>query len=598
LAQSPPSKTGVFPLQSENRPPLTTQVEDDSLKRVLERMKKKLAESEAESDSLRGRTTFLKLLLKEAKRDLAEQKQRLENALAKNSDLENTLLTQSSQLKELSETGASGEIARAELKEAKNQEERLKQRLEKYLDLLSMREKQLATFKEYQLRFQKAQETIKVLETDYKAASEELAIYKERQYTQDVSIEEKKKHGEQLERAIQFLRERNEEAQLESRNLEEELVIAQSTLDETKKQFKIIQDEAISLKSALSESEETLNAKHAEIDDLKDEKERLFRQNQSLQTEVDEFKNRLDHKQNEIERLKKEMNEKARDCELKAMQIEDLVRRLSTHESVIAEKEKEISETLEAFSEADEETKALAQQFSELKRLIAERESERNELKVQLDEMKALELTLRETITRFETDNRELVHEKKVLEEELKELGRKHEESESKAQLAKQHLGKKVKESTLLSETLEKNTKEHNEIHMQLKEAQNRLSLLQKNQEMHFIEKQQFEGKIRETALIGEAKARDLEERCTKLQQSLERVEEENRNLRQQKEKFDQLQNLLTNLGPSSMPPPQAIQEEALPPPPQSTEPDKATPYKNLFDYNQHKPKTKSNFFD
>lgn len=856
------------------------------LKRRLEKMKTRLAESEAEASLLRGQETFFKKLIQTSKDELDAQRRRLEELLSKNAILERDSLQLKEKLKEASYSTASSSKALNEnqqllldLKEAKNQEERLKQRLEKYLNLLSLREKQLSTFRDYQTSFQKAQETIKHLESELSLRSSELSSSKSRIEQQEAVLEEKKKHGQQLERAIHFLRERNEEAQLETKNLEEELQASQSLLDETRRLLKDANAALNDLKRELqrSESEKELLAKEAnaltaeldncrtsivsvkeennslleqnrdlagrvhelvkeqegkhsllvscqtEIEALKKEKERVLRQHQASAKEVDDFKNRLEFKQQELERLRKEGADLATENQEKTAQIASLKAELARQQEEKAALIRSEAETRQSLLESEEERKLLEGQFKELKRCVLdagetkemlstevqeknrvierlgqELESYRDEVlqyqSVQaevvnlkdlnreteeklktaladaersfhrqealereiesLHEIKAstdaelaslrgkLEKTaeaLRETETHREdlfqeksrlidevrsahekaaevleqkeeehlraknyeailnekssliaalqeqiqelkyqhdTKSRDLDKsesatsflqkelmdkqreleqtqaevldkiksieelrgslsrmglERKALDDEIRELKKRCEEGEAKAQHAQQHLGKKVREATLLAEALETNKRELESLQSGIKETETRLAKMQKEHTANTQEREAIEAKLKEATHSFDQRVKDWEAKYFKMHEACLRLEEQNRALRQQKEKFDQMQSLLTSLGtvmgaPVGITQPASLiqektQQEPLPveipfsrpiiteevrrqqleparEEPAKEEPPKQTPYKNLFDFNPPQPKMKSNFFD
>lgn len=584
-------------------PPLNLKEVCLDLKRRLEHMKVRLAESEAESGSLRGHELFLKLLLRENKQSLEDLQKRLEKALARNEILQDKI----DQLKGVSTPQENEEIQALtdQVKEAKNQEERLKQRLEKYADLLVAREKQLLAFKDYQTRFQKAQETIRVLELNLKEKEEELSAVIHSQYTQNSQFEEKKKQIEQLERAIQFLRERNEESQLETKNLEEELLTLQGLLDETKSALKEALDSIDELKKALIAADEFKK----ELHDIKGEKEKVIRHAGCLQKEIEEFKNRLDHKQQEIEKFKKESQDKSRDCDDKSHQIIQLNGKNSLLHEEIAHKEWEIVQAKEALMAAEEETLALQGQFAELKYSLKQEQSDRIDIQ---KNFKSTQEELLEKIKEQEEMRGQLMRlnlERKGQEDTLLELKRKHDESESNAQNAKQHLGKKVKETTLLAETLEKTAKEQQELHTRLKTIEAELTDAKKALDVQTQEKCQLEKRFETALSSSEMKVREWEDKYFKLQEGLKQSEEENRQLKEQREKFEKLQTLLTSLGGAIGHPvgitalPDLIPEEPkIEPPtvislPQEENP-KSAPYKNLFDYNPQKSKIKSDFFD
>lgn len=492
-----------------------------NLKRKLERMKLRLAKNEGEIESLRGHDLFLRNWLKENKREIATLASRFEKALKENARLEYECQT----------------LRNKRAPAADNQEERLKEHLKKTLDLLSARERQLATFQEYHKNSQKTQDTLKGLEIELGEKNKELDTLLERLKKNDAEVEEKRKHNEQLERAIQFLRERNEEAQLETKNLEEELLTSQSLLDEAKRLFKDREQEA-------AESEEEMQALRKQFSALKT---CVFEANDAkvaIAKSVHEMAARLDEETKQREELSSLL-------EIQTKELEKSKDATAFLQNELIDKQKELES-------AQEE--------------ILDKIKGQEELSLQLSR---------------------LGMEKKGHENELSDLRRKLLDATGEAELAKQHLGKKVKESTLLAEAFEKNSREFKEMTIQLKEAENALRELQIKQEHYDDEKLEVERKIQEASTF-EAECKAWEEKYKKIKESYLSLEEENKALKAQKEKYDKLQTLLASLGTPDLAEEKVeeAQNEGDPSPP------KQTPYKNLFDYNQHKPKMKSNFFD
>ena len=186
---------------------------------------------------------------------------------------------------------------------------------------------------------------------------------------------------------------------------------------------------------------------------------------------------------------------------------------------------------------------------------------------------------------------------------------------------------KKVKETTVMSEKIEEQKHQLLDLQKNIAQTQQRATGLQQSLEVHLTEKQKIEEKLQATIVEIEDQTRKWEEKYFHMCQQWERTEAQNNDLRKQKEKLDQLESILSNIGtvmkhsaaaPSQ--PTESIPPAPTPPPPTPTPPpphqkeseshaeesaiaplrEEAPPPQspNLFDIYRQQQKPKRNLFD
>lgn len=224
------------------------------------------------------------------------------------------------------------------------------------------------------------------------------------------------------------------------------------------------------------------------------------------------------------------------------------------------EKEQEISQ---------KEIKTFQNDILELNQKYIEKENEIYNLTHKLDEItsskahlerkyeeinafsKQNEMTLEDLKREHQSIHNEktrLENEKNKLESEIAQWKRKADESESKAQIAQQHLAKKVKETALLSEELDKKGKKNGELQQILTSTQHQINESRKNAETYLQEKRRLEDKIKELSAKMDSEKENWERKYGQVYKQLQDSYLENQKLLKQKNKLDQMQSILNNL--------------------------------------------------
>lgn len=229
-------------------------LDPEKLKRLVVVLKKKQEAAQAslneyieETKILKGQQNLLKQLLEQAHRDHEKTRTELENY--KNSlnehhsnpetlqkletalgDLRNsqTALRQTQNDLTAAQEMLDSERATAELQ---------KVRLDKLMLALKERDKRIAELQHFGLSYRKALEERQNLETALEQESTDRHLASEDKERIATELKESRQHSEQLQRVIQYLRERQEEATLESKQLEEEYLRAQENISALRQQL-------------------------------------------------------------------------------------------------------------------------------------------------------------------------------------------------------------------------------------------------------------------------------------------------------------------------------------------------------------------------
>lgn len=175
--------------------------------------------------------------------------------------------------------------------------------------------------------------------------------------------------------------------------------------------------------------------------------------------------------------------------------------------------------------------------------------SRQTELEAKIQSHQETLLHKEKQIEELRTRASQLVQEKHINEDELNKARRRADDSDAKAQMAHQHLAKKVKETAILSEKIEEQKGQLLELQKQHGLMQQRATDLQHSLEMHLSEKQKIEEKLQTTIVEIETQTRKWEEKYFHMCQQWERTEAQNTDLRKQKDKLDQLESILSNIG-------------------------------------------------
>lgn len=153
-----------------------------------------------------------------------------------------------------------------------------------------------------------------------------------------------------------------------------------------------------------------------------------------------------------------------------------------------------------------------------------------------------------EIVSRVETEKQQLIQDKRVLENEIISLKATHHEQEMRIKIAQQHLAKKVKETTQMSEKLEEQKIQLIELQNAMVHIKAKNEELSQNMEQHLLQDRRMQEQVKEAAKSAEAQVSKWEEKYFVLCEKWQETESRNKDLRSFEEKYHQLQNSINNL--------------------------------------------------
>lgn len=371
-----------------------------------------------------------------------------------------------------------------------------------------------------------------------------------------------RKHASNLEQVIQNLRTKTHEKDakhIDHESLENiatlraQLQEAQSEIETFSKQYR---EEKESKQECLFELEaiqgqfkelkkQVLEARAAK--DLADEvKNAAEKQTSSLQAQLmqkTEVLNELDREIKSIKELLHEGMKQAKTIEKEYLEaIDDKVSATSANEQLsknLRQSQEEIRLLKEQLSDANEREQLMQSETAhQLDQIVRQRDQYKNQLKDSIDTLE----TLRRHFNEVEKSH-------KSLDEQLKKSEILIREQEHEIKTAHQHLAKKVKETTILSENLE-------DLKLRLMEAQksheldkNRINEFKNKLDHQVIEEKRLQEKIHEAQKHAEEQMNKWEEKFFTLMEKLQQAEARNKELLALEDRHNQMQALLAGLG-------------------------------------------------
>ena len=338
---------------------------------------------------------------------------------------------------------------------------------------------------------------------------------------------------EELEQRFQLSQQRLHESTQElhkTQNEKQELFLEMQALQS---QFSV-------LKNKLLEGQESLKTAHKEKRQLEihlTDKTQLFN---GLESEVSSIKQALSkgmHEAKDIEgRYLGVVNEKA-SLYNKSLQLEQLLERHNSEISTLQQQLKEGVKKEEALRLQLEQLESTLQQrhqgfLSELQKRINDLESNLQKHHVQLHEKEQ----------EIENNNNQIVRltqEKQRLEDSLLNVTRYQDEQDSRIKVAQQHLGKKVKEVTLLNEKIEMQQAQISESQASLNQLRTKMDEMQSSFEQQLQQEKRHQEQLHETIRFAEGQVIKWEEKYLKTYEKLKAFEE----------KQHQIQVLFSSLG-------------------------------------------------
>ncbi len=352
-------------------------------------------------------------------------------------------------------------------------------------------------------------------------------------------LEASRQRIEQLERVIPYLRERNNEANLETEQLRDELSESRHL---NEKLSSILQEKETSINLQLEQHIRNLNTECAE----------LMKEKVNLEHQILNLHTHINHQSKYLIELK--------------IKLQDQLLSNKANETLLLEKERSLIEKENQSSElklqikrlenVEQEKKSLQERYESLQEewkkisLLFEKAQEvRIKTESQLNEM---ERTLREQLSLFneKVDQYSILQqEKERVEAEFHSLKTQREEAESCLKIAQQHLAKKVKEATLLTEKIEQMQFQLNDNLHKIESYKSQTLQLQATVDQRQGNESRLQDQLKDTVKNFELQNVKWEEKYYKVHDRWQECENRISQLQKVEEKHYQMQNILSNLG-------------------------------------------------
>lgn len=407
---------------------------------------------------------------------------------------------------------------------------RYKQRLEQFAHALQERDRRIAELQLFEYRLKKTGERSINLENQIASSQAALKTLQEEKEAAERNLDDSQQHGKQLERVIQFLRERAETGRLELRQVQTELTAAQETI------AKLMQksEETAAFQDALQFQ---IKYEQASKQELTDELAAIHQQWAQLQHAARHTKSQNAQTAQLIasllaERQQLEIALLAKDNEL------------TLFEHNFQKFKKEISTQQARYNTAVNGNIAAVLQAIRMREELLIQEDEIEELHRQRQEDRAIIAALQKFQQHYE--------------DSLAATTSQRAEKEAELKIAQQHLAKRVKEATLLSERNETLHREIAELQKKAAEAQSSASALQHALEEQKQAEKSAQERFAENMKVTEGLVGAWEAKYQQIYDRWQEAEARNHALKAIEEKQIQMQALLHNLsaltGSSAMP--------------------------------------------
>ncbi len=600
----------------------------DKLKKVVVALKKKQELTEAnlndsleENKILKGQQNLLKQLLEQAHQEHEKTRAALEHqasdpyAFQKLDETAAELRNAQAALRKVQQELAS---AKDTLEAEKAANELQKNRLEKFATAIKERDKRIGELQQYETSFRKALD-----QKQHTEAALEQESFDKRSLTSEKEkaiqeLAESKQHSEQLQRVVQHLRERQEEAILESNQLKEEFQHAQQTIALLKQEYQNAQsivdqaqNEGLSAQRCQRNAEDELQALQEQFKQLKARTIAVQQELQNKERALISAYQIIDQIKFDRQNLQREMEEKR--------PLEDQLQNALASLTALQRLSDEQQETLASFQLQDEAwqrhnatlEQALEAAHQQLREQTAQLEERyyalEDQYKLSLVTIKSLEGHA-ELYQKAIEDRDEALTSLNQSVEELKTAFQQSEslylEKDNALKLSHHHLAKKVKECTLLAEK----NREHDEL---IAELQNALTKTSSQLEEQRVTAQKQEEQLLDAKKQSDEHIRNWEKKYFEIYEHLQNSERRIQTMQhrlvdaeRKLEKYVQLEVLLKNLSsgssPSVLPPDPAPTPMKAPPPPPEPLKESPPPFRqeSLFENPNANHKRKEHLFD
>lgn len=397
---------------------------------------------------------------------------------------------------------------------------RYKQRLEQLAHALQERDKRIAELQLFEYRLKKTNEKTQDLETQVAGSKDAIQSIQEEKSNLQNALTDSQQHAKQLERVIQFLRERAETGRLELRQIQTELVTTQKASNLISQKSEEKSAETAFLEYAVqfekNKHEETLSELRA-IQQQWGQLQKSVRNAQQQATQTNLLINSLRNEKQYLETalLAKEDAFAPVKNELSILQKKYHALQQSYKTAV----DINLSATLRSIQLKQE----IQSQEAEIEELYTQRQSLRQEISALKDALRHNEACLND-VKSINADR------------------------EAEIRLAQQYLAKRVKEATLLSEKNDLLSQQLAEMRKETTSHQSKAMDLQLTLEKQLQNERQLQEQFSESLKLTETKVGHWESKYLQAYEKWQETEAKNNALRALEEKQNQMQALLLNL--------------------------------------------------
>ena len=538
-----------------------------------------------------------------------------------------------------------------ELRDKQEQAERDRQKIEKLAIQLLEKDKRIADLQHLEISLKRAAEQKQGYEQVLEKEQHQIEKLIEQKKKLEEEKAEEKQHGEQLERVIQFLRERSEEARLETKQLEEDYQKSQETITSLKEQLQDFERKQIQNENLLKQMEKEKGELKEEIEILIKQFEELKQKIKGLETDLtqaihsktelhDLYESTSQQKENALkeledksahyDRLEKEvllikqsLVRGLREVkELDSHYQETVQDRMTTAAKLIQshhhiDRQKEQYDLLqEKFEAALESNREANRRMELLQRLLEEEQFKAEKIRENHSiEMGLLDANLRSKEESFEAYRQQMVELRKdneKLENELEDKRDDLKEKENELTQAQQHFAKKVKESAILEEKYEEQRRLFQELQQAMTQGKVKIAELQTSLDYQIHQQKQQQDQWQEALKNAELSQSKWEEKYFYTYDKWQTAEARIKELEKIEEKQKHLQGILSNLGSffGNQPPPlpndllkpetetkKKLEPESSPMPEEKPV-DSAKTYPNLFNRPKPPGRPRQNFLE
>lgn len=505
--------------------------------------------------------------------------------------------------------------------EAQEQNNRFKQRIDRLSALLHEKETKIAELQQYEYGFKKAGEwkykqqaeleqektLVKTLETEKNGLLQTLEEWRTRFTKKDEEVAQtkellskKEQHTHELQeqfrqscQTIAGLTEQMQQLKQEAGATAEKLSREQKEKSEVEGELKAILAQFNTMRTRVMDAQKTVvdHKKTAQesqflVQTLKEEKKVLEKQGEEQAKAIAQF-------DQEVEAIKQTLLRAMREAkEMETRYLETVNERVSA-----------VNKSHQLQQSSDKQREEIAQLREQILNMTKRYETESTaRLERERDWQQA-----KTALAAKDEENLELARRKLKLEEELSRLREMAEESDQQLKLAQQHMAKKLKETALLTEKIEEQSLQSQEMQHALTHALNKLEQVQQEAAEHLKGEKRIQETLEDKLKVMAEELAKWEAKYFSIYEKWQETESKNRSLASLEEKYHQMQNLLAGLGTFIQPAPapvtaapQAVKEvqTITVAPAIMPQPPKEEPFKTLFESSAQSGKMKKSLFD